>query len=209
MVAACTKFVICENVPSNTLSQLTAVLHTWFRFGRSTRYFQSCGRIDKGSVGQKYPVFLPKRNQECKIALSFDKVQLGEVFIGSGSSYLTFSKITNFIHAATTEFKFYVIMKWVIVHNTRSFWRIDLTFEEKFQVCDPVAGRHKVQSAKKLRFLFKHEINHAKRPCVVTHRYQCRFWPLQSHDISRFERSSKYRRRERNLRNSTYFCNNY
>ena len=32
-------------------------------------------------------------------------------------------------------------------------------------------------------------------------------WPFQSHDISRFERSSSYRRRGRNLRNSTYFCN--
>ena len=92
-------------------------MHAWFRFGRNTRYFQSCGRIDKGSVGQKYPVFLPKRNQECRIALSCDKVILGEVFIGSGSSYLTFSKITNFVHAATTEFKFYVIMKWATLYQ--------------------------------------------------------------------------------------------
>ena len=125
MVAACVKFVIFENVryddpeplktsPSITLSQLRAILHSWFHFGRNTRYFQSCGRIDKGSVGQKYPVFLPKRNQVCRIVLSCDKVIPGEIFRGSGSSYLTFSKITNFIHAATTEFKLYVIMKWAI-----------------------------------------------------------------------------------------------
>ena len=79
-------------------------------------------------------------------------------------------------------------------HNTGSFWMVDPTFEEKFQVCDPT----KVQSAKNFRFLFKLESNHAKRPCVLTHRYQSRFWPLQSHDISRFEKSCMYRRREKN-----------
>ena len=103
--------------PCITLSQLRAILHSWFHFGRNTRFFQSRGRIDKGSVGQKYPVFLPKRNQECKIALSCDKVIPGEGFIDSGSSYLTFPKITNFMHAATTGFKFYVIMKWAIVRQ--------------------------------------------------------------------------------------------
>ena len=125
MVAACIKFVIFENVryddpepmktsPSVTFSQPRAILHSWFRFGRNTGYFWPTEHLSIRPLDWKFLLILSKRNQECRIALSCDKVILGEVFRGSGSSYLTFSKITNFIHAATTEFKFYVIMKWAI-----------------------------------------------------------------------------------------------
>ena len=103
-----------KTFPSNTLSRLWTILHTWFRFGRNTGYFWPTEPLSIRPLDWKYSVFLPKRNQACRIVLIYDKVILGEDFTGSESYYLTFSKFTNFIHASTTEFKFYVIMKWAI-----------------------------------------------------------------------------------------------
>ena len=133
MVAACIKLVIFENVrwddpesmktsPSITLSQLRAILHSWFRFWWNTGYFWPTEPLSIRPHDWKYLVFLPKRNQVCRVVLSCEKVILGKVFIGSGSSHLTFSKITNFVHAATTEFKFYVIMKWAIAFLYKAYY---------------------------------------------------------------------------------------
>ena len=49
-----------------------------------------------------------------------------------------------------------------VVHNTRSFCMIDLMFEEKFQICDLTAGRHKFQSAKNTPYFFQNEIKCAE-----------------------------------------------
>ena len=129
MIAACTKFVILENVrcddperpepvknSPSILSQLRTILHTWFRLGRNTEYFCPTEPLSIQPHDWKYLIFLPKRNQVCRIVLSCDKVILGEVlrFWEENSGDLSKSLENNFSSEADRESE--RLVKWDLVH---------------------------------------------------------------------------------------------
>ena len=82
-----------ETSLSIAFPQTWTVLHPWFRFWRKKGKFRSSGRISIGSLGQKYPISLQKRNQGCRTVQFCEKVILREVSVASESSSGTFSKI--------------------------------------------------------------------------------------------------------------------
>ena len=75
--------------PSITLSQLRTIQHTWFRFGRNTRYFQSCCWIDKGSVGKIPCVSSKTKSSVQNRSESWQGVEINEI------SNILFSKFTR------------------------------------------------------------------------------------------------------------------